>query len=1054
MTKALRECPECRAELSADARFCSQCGARVVSHASKSSGERRPVAVLFADLAGFTRLTTELDAEEVRALLGRYFEIVDGAITRAGGTVDKHIGDATMAIFGAPVAHGNDIERSVRAACDIHERIGALTAEYGRPLAVHIGIASGEVVAAAVGSATRADYTVTGDAANLASRLEEIAGAGETIVSDDVRRALASKLVVESRGTIAVRGFAGEMPLWRVNAVTDDSGGGRHRLVGRARERIHFASLLEALQTERRGAAIVIRGEPGVGKSRLAWSFMGTAAEQDCACHVASVLDFGVAREREVLPTLTRSLLGLSASDPHEAQRRTLDRAIAERKAEPRVEPFVADLLGIAQSAASRFDAMDADTRTRGSIDAIAALAASASQQRRLVMLVEDIHWANAATLTALCALRDKVRDCAILLVFTTRHEGDPTGVAAFGDCEVIDLQPLSEAEALELAATVLNAASETARRCIERAQGNPLFLTQLVESGVEGDSIPSSIASVVLSRLDRLPSAEKEALQAASVAGQRFDVELVNHMLPGKRVDFTVALSRGLVRQDDVGALAFAHALIREAAYNSLLHSARRELHCGAAEWFTGRDVVLRAEHLERANDPSTAQAFLEAARSEAAALRLANALSLAIRGSRHAQDRSLGYTLQMLIGSLARDLGDAASAVAAFQQAATQASDDAERCAAQIGLASAHRLTSALEPALAALSLAQPIAERLDLVAEQARIAYLRGSLAFVRGDLPACALAHESALSLSRACHDEGVEAQALSGLADVLYANARMATAREAFEQCISLARRRGDLRSTLMNRNMTAVIDKYLGKVERALATVDEVFRDARSIGHRLAEAMSDEVAGLVLVGAGRDEEAAAPLERGLALAREIGSRRFASIDLAMLGVIASRAGDRSLALTRFNEGLEVLKPIGERFAGPILLAGLARIADSSAERLEFLRRGELLLAEGSISHNHFWFRDQAIEASLEARDVDEAMRHVEALHSFAAIEPTPWSDFIVARGRALAEALRGRIDQYALSALHGRGVTLGLKAALPALEAALDGAVEKKGIST
>jgi len=170
MANGSAACAECGAGLPEAARFCSQCGARVAT--AVATGERRPVAILFADLAGFTRLTSESDPEAIRDLLGRYFAEVDGAIVRAGGTVDKHIGDATMAVFGAPVAHGNDIERAVRAAGEIHDAMAALSAQFGRPLATHVAIASGEVVAASVGSVTRSDYTVTGDAVNLASRLE------------------------------------------------------------------------------------------------------------------------------------------------------------------------------------------------------------------------------------------------------------------------------------------------------------------------------------------------------------------------------------------------------------------------------------------------------------------------------------------------------------------------------------------------------------------------------------------------------------------------------------------------------------------------------------------------------------------------------------------------------------------------------------------------------------------------------------------------------------------------------------------------------------------
>ncbi len=170
-------CPSCRAAVPAGARFCPQCGTAlrdgtVTAAPEAPPPERRQVAVLFADLSGYTALSAELDPEEVHRLLTRYFELVDGLIGQCGGAIDKHIGDAVMGVFGAPVAYGNDTQRALRAAMGIHAAMAALSAEFGRPLAAHVGVASGEVVAAATGSAVHRHYTVTGDAVNLAPRLD------------------------------------------------------------------------------------------------------------------------------------------------------------------------------------------------------------------------------------------------------------------------------------------------------------------------------------------------------------------------------------------------------------------------------------------------------------------------------------------------------------------------------------------------------------------------------------------------------------------------------------------------------------------------------------------------------------------------------------------------------------------------------------------------------------------------------------------------------------------------------------------------------------------
>ena len=1042
MAESIDACPECEAKPPPTARFCPQCGARLVS-APVAGGERRPVAVLFADLAGFTRLTSEMDAEDVHRLLGRFFDVVDGIVARSGGAVDKHIGDATMAVFGAPVAHGNDVERAVRAACDIHAAMASLSAEFDRPLATHVGIANGEVVAASVGSAVRADYTVTGDAVNLASRLEELAGEGETIVSDDVRRALGERLDAESRGTIDVRGFAQPMAVWRVRDLRAHAAP-RHRLVGRERERAQFDALLAVARTSGVGATMIVRGDAGIGKSRLAEALLEAAAGAGFACHAARVLDFGAAQGREAPNLLARSLLGLGASDGDDACRAALDAAIAGGRARPDDEPFLADLLGIAQRPGSRYEAMDHAARARGRHGALASLAAAAARGRGCMLLVEDVHWATPAVVDALTALSERVREAPLIVVMTTRPEGSAlAALARHAEVRTVELAPLSGEESLELARGFLAANPDVARRCVERAQGNPLFLSQLLQSGADGATVPATIGSVVLARLDRLPAAEKLAVQAASIAGQQFELALVAHLLGGA-TSLNDARARDLVRATGVdGQLVFAHALIRDAAYASLLHSAKRALHRRAADWYATRDAVLRAGHLDRADDAGAPQAYLEAARAELASLHPDTALSLARRGAALARDGAVAYALAMLAGDIARDLGHADVALASFEHAVERAGDDRERCAAHIGVASAHRLTTSIERGFAALDAATPLAQACGLVGERARIAYLRGSLEFVSGALQRCAASHEEALVHARSVGDERCEAHALSGLADVAYASGRLRSAQRAFERCVALAERGGDLRFTLMNRNMAGLIRFYLGRLPDALDLLQRTLALSREIGHRVAEVMADECVGLVLVGAGRDAEAVEPLERSLALGREIGSRRFAAIDLAMLGIAARRAGDVAAARERLDESWAMLVDIGPRFAGPLVIAAQARVASSDARRRELLAQGEAMLAEGSLSHNHLWYRDGAIDCALETGELDEALRHAGELERFAAPEPTPWSDFVVARARALVDAARGRPDAEALQALVRRAGALDLRAARPALDRAL-----------
>ena len=247
--------------------------------------ERRQVTVLFADLAGYTKLADELDAEEVHALLGSFFDLADASVADHGGIVDKHIGDCVMAVFGAPMAYGNDPERCVRAALDIGRRVPMLAAELGRPIGVHIGIASGEVMASGTGSARHLEYTVTGNSVNLASRLTDKAATGEILISDSVHRALAERVDCSEVGELAIKGFAKPVRAWRLRAFREPARSGRQAFVGRQRELQQLEAALAQCRDTRRGGAIYIRGEAGIGKTRLLEQFQAKAERENFACH-------------------------------------------------------------------------------------------------------------------------------------------------------------------------------------------------------------------------------------------------------------------------------------------------------------------------------------------------------------------------------------------------------------------------------------------------------------------------------------------------------------------------------------------------------------------------------------------------------------------------------------------------------------------------------------------------------------------------------------------------------------------------------------------------
>src|SRR6188768_96260 len=427
-------CHQCQEPAPAKAKFCAECGAKlggsaVVVAAKAAGGERRQVTILFADITGYTRMSSELDPEELHGLLERYFKTVDGLIRDFGGTVDKHIGDAVMGVFGAPVSHGNDPERAVRAALKIHQGMQVLSAELGRPLSVHIGIANGEVVAGSSGSDVHREYTVLGDAVNLASRLDGLAGAGETVVSSGIYRALATLLDATSAGEVTVKGLAEPVRVYKVRSIGEAQPEFRSPLVGRNEELAAFADTLHSAAGAH-GAVLHVRGEPGVGKTRLLAEMKERAKSLGFACHTGLVFDFGTARGQDAIRSLARSLLGVGVEASvaeREQQLATFQELVTDEQLS-----CAYDLLELPQSAAlrGRYEAMSEQMRATVRSDVVAGLFERTSRSTPLMVVVEDVHWADEATLDTLAKVAERAAPQRTLLVLTSRIDGDPLNEA------------------------------------------------------------------------------------------------------------------------------------------------------------------------------------------------------------------------------------------------------------------------------------------------------------------------------------------------------------------------------------------------------------------------------------------------------------------------------------------------------------------------------------------------------------------------------------------------------------------------------------------------
>lgn len=976
--------------------------------------ELRYAAILCIGLTGVEEAGASLDPEDAHTLSTALFDRIDRIARDYGGQTVRHGGDTALAAFGIRRAFGDDPWRAARAALDIHTELGRAAKGMG----VRAGVACGLVVVDGARGGT-----VTGKAMHDATRLAARAASGETLLCDGMSGALGDRVDVEpvSDGEEAIT--------WRLRGLHGGVGPACHPFVGRQAELRQFRAALDGCRESGIGTTIHLRGDPGIGKSRLVGEFQRIAAEAGFRSAVGVVIEVGVGRGQDALRALVRSLAG----PPGDLDRLFDDRLPNGGLSDGELLPADARLhlypivdRPLPPNLQAVYEALDHPTRDRGRRKAFAALVRARSTAQPLLLVVEDVHWADAQTLSYLAMLAAVVAECRAMLVISTRVQGDPLGAewrAAIGGAPVLtlDLAPLRRDEAVTLASTYANAGAGRVLRCVERAEGNPLFLDQLLRSQSDGEDVPGTIHGIVLARTDALAPLDRQALQAASILGPQFTLDALRHLI-GKP-DFSVAalLGQALIRPDGESFL-FAHALVQEAVYGALLRSRRRDLHRRAAAWYAARDPVRHAEHLDRADDSTAVAAYARAAELCAADFRFERAVGLAERGLALAGTPAERFALAYLRAELLDALGEAPAAVEAFAAARDLANDDAERCRALLGLAAGKRVTEDLDGAMAALADAEAVAVRAGLTGERARVHHLRGNLCFPRGDLDGCLREHRAALDWARQARAVDpraaeLEIAALGGLGDAHYAHGRMVTAREHFERCVALAREHDLPRVEVSNLYMVAITRLYLNDPRGAVEDARAGARAAHDIGHRRAEMLSHLVAYEILFELGDAASGRDHLARARSLTQQLGALRFEAEHLAFEAKLERLAGRRSDACALLHRALDLARETGLGYMGPSILSELALCCDDPAVRRARLDEGEALLACGSVGHNHLQFYRDAIDTALDLHDWPLAERYAQALENYAAAEPLPWCTLFAARGRALARWGRGLRDE-------------------------------------
>ncbi|MFV0384978.1 AAA family ATPase [Paracoccus sp. (in: a-proteobacteria)] len=944
---------------------------------------RRSVVVLFADLVDSTLITRGLDPEQAFDLISSFFAILDDETAREGGTVERHLGDALMAVFGAPNARGDEALRAARLGLGLHHKLARLGQSRGLDLKLRIGIAAGEAV---VRNASAGGLSVVGASVNLAARLASSAEPGETLVTDQIRAACGAAVRIGDSSSHRFKGFEGKIRCWQVLGLADE---GSWVPVGRSDERQRFDTVLSDLDQNRTGQLIILRGEAGIGKTSLLSLWLGAARGKGFQTHVIRVLDFGGAQGAAVIADITDALSPL-ANLPEMTQA-WLD-AMAG-KAMP-------------SDKAAMIEAAAPEMRTARQFEALEALFRSAAAASALLIAVEDTHWADQTTLSLLSRLCRLAGEIPLIVVATTRLEGDQLGPDWRAGLDrtpiwTVELGPLTPTECQLLARAIISAGDLT-QRAITVSGGHPLYLEQLLRHGIEDFSsgVPPSIQTLIQARVDMLDRDNRRAVQAAAVLGQKFTRQALRALLGWRGYDPSPLVERRILHRDGDGdGLAFHHALIRDCVYASLLTAERIAFHRAAADWHGPLDPALRAEHLAMIGATETAQAYLEAAEAAAGTMNHADAMRLAGTGRTCAKDSATELKLLMRQAHSAHEANRPQEAIALFDEVeAHPAHDPVIRIQAQIGKIITMRLIDWGAQAAETCDKAEKAARAANLSPELSEILYLRGSLRFPTGDFKGSLAAHAEALTLASELNSPRLMAAALSGRGDALYAQGRMRSARAAFDDCLLLCETHGLSRIKAANLFMRGTTRIYTldwqGALDDAYASVEL----AQAMGHSRAEIVSRLTAGWVLAWSGAWNAAEQEVNRGLALVEATGARRFRPFLAETLGHVAHLRGDSARAVAILDEALGELRQLGiQQFIGPWVVGSLALALGAGDRQNALLAEGETLLATGAIGHNHYQFRRLAIEAAIARKDPATARHHAAALADFVSDEPTEYS---------------------------------------------------------
>jgi predicted ATPase/class 3 adenylate cyclase len=941
----------------------------------KVEGERRQVTILFGDLSGFTAMSETMDPEQVVEVVNQYFDTMVEIASRYGGHIDKFMGDALMVLFGAPVAHEDDPLRACLAAIEMLEAMDRFSAERKMELAMSIGLNTGEVVALNVGSKERMEYTVIGDGVNLAARLEKVATARQCVIGENTYRQVKGKIKLKKLKPVMVKGKSKPQNVYLIMGRMEDAGkpsslrSGSIKLVGRMAEMEGIKQSIDAVVNSK-GRVVAITGDPGVGKSRVAKELELLA--KDKGFRFTKGKCYSYSNNIAYLPFVRQltQLFSIEERDSSERKQEKIQEILHSFDLTD-FEPFLGSLLGLKYAEA---EDLDPEKRKRKTFEGIQELYIRQSRKNPLAIAFEDLQWADTLSLELLEHLVEIVPNEALLICADFRPELALPFIAK-PQCHNINLRPLEKQETWQMISalsSVSDVDDAVFNKLVERTEGNPLFIEEVVRHLIsrrlvkrDGENLvpskrfgkmtlPNTVSSVVLGRIDKLGEELRRTLQYAAVIGKEFDRAILAKLLKESEEKIQQMLDNlehfeGLLYSklvDTRRIYEFHSTTTHEAAYSTLLKQRRKELHGKVARTLEGEYKENLFMHLEdlahhyyNSSDQDKAVNYLHKAGDKSRGL-YANHEALefyekcltVLKAIKQSKDIFL-ETAEILAtqSSIYRLIGEMDRALKNINKSIKILSKEKNNPAYRKYMLESGIIHAMLGETNIALTLWKRVYTDANKYYDNEAIALSlqnQGLLCFRNGDAEKAIQNYQLAIKSFNERTDKKHLARLYSNIAQAYEMKGDIEKSLEYYQNALNIAKEINYLEGIAAYNNNLGPLFLTGGEMERAEESLSIAYNMAKKIGDRRTESLSSGNIGIIKALTGEYHKALEYFENCYKISLEIGDIGQQKNMLDNIGSIHQIWGNAKQAIEHHSSALDIVRKVNDRHSEMEILRNL------------------------------------------------------------------------------------------------------------------------------